>query len=147
MDEKRYQELINNAINSDPDQRYMMANDLTEAIEREQIKDTGKVQQSVQLILKQLEDEKDEVTNNALRCISRLIKRLGEGEVGHIATYLIQKLIDIPDCHGLWKMQDMFASCLKSVIKEVPHTITGVLLNIFELALKGLDRDEARLKD
>jgi uncharacterized protein YpuA (DUF1002 family) len=72
---------MRDAGSSDPDRRFMVANDFTEAIERELIKDPAKIEEIVRLILRQLEDNNNEVTGNALRCITQLMKKLSQKDV------------------------------------------------------------------
>ncbi len=60
---------------------------------------------------------------------------------------MIRKLVGITEQNSQQRLQDMFASCMKQVIKEVPHNSTAALVPVFPEALNGIIRRIEELRN
>lgn len=97
----------------------MMANEFTEAIERDQITNSEWKNEIIKKIQAQLQDTEGEVQQNALRCIGRLVKKLTKEQLQNLSKDVMELLINVVDNTKI-SNQDMFSSCMKQIIKEIP---------------------------
>lgn len=94
------------------------------------------------MITDQLRDHDAEVTNNALRCIGRLMKKVPKEQITKVAQIVIELLVNEPESQQNpdRNNQDMFSCCMKQIIKEVPDQNVGSLDSVFPTALDGIKK-------
>jgi hypothetical protein len=70
---------------------------------------------------------------NAIRSLSRVMGKLGEDQVKNIATTMISKVIGAKA-----EFRDVYATCLKTLINEVPREYNKTILPVLSLAITGI---------
>ncbi|EGR34114.1 hypothetical protein IMG5_023380 [Ichthyophthirius multifiliis] len=136
MDQKRFEELVQDAKDCDPDKKFMAANDLSNALSKYQLqaKDYDKV---VSILLTQLNDESSEVQGNSIRCLSKIISKLQESQIENVAKTMIQKVIED---RGEYK--DVYATCLKTLINDVPSNYAKSVQPVFLHAVTKMEQNK-----
>ncbi|OMJ83293.1 hypothetical protein SteCoe_15817 [Stentor coeruleus] len=119
----RVEHLLKEAKDYDPDKRYMAANDLCAELLKDQEPIEGAlVKQICSVFLTQLDDISIDVQGNAVRCIKKIISKIQETQVSEV----IGKL---GDClkNGKEEFRDIYATCLKGLISDVPESYANVV--------------------
>ena len=128
--------LLKEAVEYDPDMRYMAANDLC----NEWLKENSTIESTVEkqilsIFLKQLDDQSVDVQGNAVRCIKRIVHKIQESQLGEV----IDKLMDLI-LTGKSEFRDIYATCLKGIIIEAPDAASMIFSNmLLPKALQGID--------
>ena len=115
--------LLKDAKDYDPDKRFMAANDLcAELLKEQEPMDSALVKQICSLFLTQLDDISIDVQGNAVRCIKRIVSKIQETQVSEVISKL-------GDCltSGKDEFRDIYATCLKGLISDVPDHYSRVV--------------------
>jgi cullin-associated NEDD8-dissociated protein 1 len=128
----RVQTLLKEATDYDPDKRYMAANDLCNELLKENSGiDTATEANICNTFLKQLDDISIDVQGNAVRCIKRIVPRLNDSHIRSVVDKLVQCLL-----RGKEEFRDIYATCLKGLISDVPDSCTSILTETMLPALQ-----------
>ena len=139
--------LLKEAVEYDPDMRYMAANDLC----NEWLKENSSIESTVEkqilsIFLKQLDDQSVDVQGNAVRCIKRIVHRIQESQLGEV----IDKLMDLI-LTGKSEFRDIYATCLKGIIAEASDAASLIFSNVLlpkilqGMELRGSEAQEESL--
>lgn len=119
----RIEHLLKEAKEYDPDKRFMAANDLcAELLKDQEPIDSNLVKQVCSVFLAQLDDLSIDVQGNAVRCIKRIVAKIHETQVSEV----IGKLGDCLKT-GKEEFRDIYATCLKGLITDVPESYANVV--------------------
>ena len=119
----RVDHLLKEAKEYDPDKRFMAANDLcAELLKDQEVIDGAIVKQICSVFLTQLDDISIDVQGNAVRCIKRIVAKIHETQVSEVVSKL-------GDClkTGKEEFRDIYATCLKGLITDVPDACSRVV--------------------
>jgi len=128
--------LLKEAVEYDPDMRYMAANDLC----NEWLKENSTIESTVEkqilsIFLKQLDDQSVDVQGNAVRCIKRIVHKIQESQLGEV----IDKLMDLI-LTGKSEFRDIYATCLKGIIAEASDASSMIFSNVLlPKTLQGME--------
>ncbi|KAL4466961.1 hypothetical protein ABPG74_010558 [Tetrahymena malaccensis] len=134
LDQKRFEELVQDAKDFDPDKKFMAANDLSNALSNGQLKDTD-YDTVVKILLNQLNDDSNEVQGNSIRCLSKIINKLQETQVENVSKTMIVKVIE-----DKGEYRDVYATCLKTLINGVPSNYAKAVQPILLHAIQGMEQ-------
>ena len=119
----RVEHLLKEAKDYDPDKRFMAANDLcAELLKDQEGVESGLVKQICSMFLAQLDDISIDVQGNAVRCIKRIVSKIHETQVSEVVSKLGECLKT-----GKEEFRDIYATCLKGLITDVPDSYSQVV--------------------
>jgi len=128
--------LLKEAVEYDPDMRYMAANDLC----NEWLKENSTIESTVEkqilsIFLKQLDDQSVDVQGNAVRCIKKIVPRIQESQLGEVVDKLMDLILT-----GKSEFRDIYATCLKGIIAEASDAASLIFSNVLlPKALQGVE--------
>eukprot|EP00743_Colponemidia_sp_Colp-15_P002918 GILK01003157.1.p1 GENE.GILK01003157.1~~GILK01003157.1.p1 ORF type:complete len:1261 (+),score=324.06 GILK01003157.1:67-3783(+) len=132
-------ELLNEAQDWDKDKRFMAANDLCAELLKEGTKlDVSLEKRICSAFLKQLDDASVDVQGNAVKCLAKIVSRVQESQVGEVVSKLVQLILE-----GKAEFRDIYATCLKGLIAEVPESFGHIICNQLTVRLvKGVGQGD-----
>lgn len=117
--------LLDKMSSVDKDFRFMATNDLMTELQKDSIKlDDDSERKVVQSVLKLVEDKNGEVQNQAVQCLSPLVKKIRDNQVELVISTLCSNMFSDSE-----RLRDISSVGLKTVIAELPHVAPQVATN------------------
>eukprot|EP00357_Protocruzia_adherens_P030504 CAMPEP_0115033814 /NCGR_PEP_ID=MMETSP0216-20121206/40191_1 /TAXON_ID=223996 /ORGANISM="Protocruzia adherens, Strain Boccale" /LENGTH=1233 /DNA_ID=CAMNT_0002412403 /DNA_START=112 /DNA_END=3813 /DNA_ORIENTATION=- len=138
MSSTKITQLLQDAEDYDKDKRYMAASDLCQEL----LKDSTKLDVTIEkricsAFLKQLDDQSIDVQGNAVKCIAKIVPKIQESQVGEVVNKLTECILT-----GQAESRDIYATCLKGLISEVPESFCPILCNAIlgRFVVEGIEK-------
>ena len=146
---QKIEELFTQAESYDADHRFMAANDLcSDLLQPNNKLDPKTIERIIQVFMTQLDDTTSDIKGisfpsylshmlqgNAIKCLVKAISKIPENLVGQLCTKLINNIAN-PATKEETKNVDIYTTCLKSLINEVPESFSEIICTT--LAKSGL---------
>ena len=116
----QYSLLIEKCSHYDKDERYMATNDLCNLLQREAELEQNLESRICQAVLKQLDDDSNDVQSIAVKCLGILLGKVHHNSVMDISDRLCTLILT-----GRPELRDIYSIGLKTLISDVPEE-TGV---------------------
>lgn len=127
-------ELLEKTSDWDKDERYMATNDLCNLLNKDVKMDENMEQRICAAVLKQLDDQSNDVQSVAVKCLGIIIKKVQKAQIGNICTKLCSLILDGKDA-----LRDVYSIGLKTLIADVPDTMGPLVCdNITAKLLRGI---------
>lgn len=115
---QRVTELLEKCAHYDKDERYMATNDLCNELIKGLAMDEPLEQRICTAILKQLDDQSNDVQAVAVKCLGVLFKRIHLVQVEKIAVKLCKHILQGND-----SLRDIYAIGLKTLLADIPEDL------------------------
>lgn len=124
--------LLEKTSDWDKDERYMATNDLCNELTKDVKIDENMERRICAAVLKQLDDQSNDVQSVAVKCLAIILKKVHQTQVGEICDKLCALILEGKDA-----LRDIYSIGLKTLIADVPdemgmlvsERLTGRLLN------------------
>ena len=124
--------LLEKTSDWDKDERYMATNDLCNELSKDLKIDEAMERRICAAVLKQLDDQSNDVQSVAVKCLAIILKKVHQTQVGEICDKLCALILEGKDA-----LRDIYSIGLKTLIADVPEEmgllvserLTGRLLN------------------
>lgn len=116
---QRVTELLEKCSHYDKDERYMATNDLCNELIKGLAMDEPLEQRICTAILKQLDDQSNDVQSVAVKCLGVLFKRIHLVQMEKIADKLCKHVLG----HGNESLRDIYAIGLKTLVLDIPEDL------------------------
>jgi cullin-associated NEDD8-dissociated protein 1 len=125
-------QLLEKTSDWDKDERYMATNDLCNELTKDVKIDETMERRICAAVLKQLDDQSNDVQSVAVKCLAIILKKVHQTQVGEICDKLCALILEGKDA-----LRDIYSIGLKTLIADVPdemgllvsERLTGRLLN------------------
>ncbi|CAM9131552.1 unnamed protein product, partial [Ectocarpus sp. 12 AP-2014] len=130
--------LLEKTSNWDKDERYMATNDLCNELQKDIKIDATMERRICTAVLKQLDDNSNDVQTIAVKCLGALLRKVQEAQVGEICDKLCDLILD-----GKAELRDIYSIGLKTLISDVPDAFgPSVAQRLTVRLLGGVDQDQ-----
>lgn len=130
--------LLEKTSNWDKDERYMATNDLCNELQKDIKIDATMERRICTAVLKQLDDNSNDVQTIAVKCLGALLKKVQEAQVGEICDKLCDLILD-----GKAELRDIYSIGLKTLISDVPDAFgPSVASRLTIRLLGGVEQDK-----
>ncbi|KAJ1458250.1 armadillo-type protein [Pelagophyceae sp. CCMP2097] len=131
-------ELLDKTSNWDKDERYMATSDLCSELQKDIKIDATMERRICASVLKQLDDQSNDVQSIAVKCLGVLLKKVHEEQVGEISEKLCSLILDGKD-----ELRDIYSIGLKTLLKDVPDDMgASVCDRLTKRLLSGVAQDD-----
>ena len=129
-------QLLEKTSDWDKDERYMATNDLCNELSKDLKIDETMERRICAAVLKQLDDQSNDVQSVAVKCLAIIIKKVHQTQVGEICDKLCALILD-----GKEALRDIYSIGLKTLIADVPDEM-GALVSerLIGKLLNGITR-------
>lgn len=107
--------LLEQTADWDKDNRYMATSDLCTELQKDVKIDATMERRICAAVLKQLDDQSNDVQSIAVKCLGVLLKKVQKTQVGEIADKLCSLILDGKD-----ELRDIYSIGLKTLLKDMP---------------------------
>eukprot|EP00903_Cladosiphon_okamuranus_P016633 g15341.t1 len=130
--------LLEKTSNWDKDERYMATNDLCNELQKDIKIDATMERRICTAVLKQLDDNSNDVQTIAVKCLGALLRKVQEAQVGEICDKLCDLILD-----GKAELRDIYSIGLKTLISDVPDAFgASVAQRLTVRLLGGVEQDK-----
>jgi len=132
MSTPRFNALLDRSSSHDKDERYMATSDLCAELQKDIKIDATMERRICSAVLKQLDDQSNDVQSIAVKCLGVLLKRVHKAQVGEIADKLCSLILDGKD-----ELRDIYSIGLKTLVKDMPEENASVCEKLTKRLLAG----------
>jgi hypothetical protein len=128
--------LLEKTSDWDKDERYMATNDLCNELTKDLKIDETMERRICAAVLKQLDDQSNDVQSVAVKCLAIILKKVHQTQVGEICDKLCALILE-----GKEALRDIYSIGLKTLIADVPDEM-GLLVSerLSSRLLNGITR-------
>lgn len=128
--------LLEKTADWDKDERYMATNDLCTALTKDIKIDENMEQRICAAVLKQLDDQSNDVQSVAVKCLAIILKKVQQTQIGEICKKLCSLILDGKDA-----LRDIYSIGLRTLIADVPDTMGALVVEkLTSNLLTGISR-------
>ena len=114
--------LLEKTSDWDKDERYMATSDLCNLLSKDVRLEEHMEAKVCQAILKQLDDQSNDVQSVAVKCLAVLLKRVGPQQLGEIGQKLVCLVLEGKD-----SLRDIYSIGLKTLIADAPEAMGTIV--------------------
>eukprot|EP01036_Dinobryon_divergens_P043198 gene43198-57480_t len=114
--------LLEKTDHYDKDERYMATSDICNELLKDIRIDETMERKICAVVLKQLDDQCNNVQSVAVRCLGILLKKVHEAQIGEICDKLCSLIIE-----GKPALRDIYSMGLKTLITDVPDEMGNLV--------------------